>query len=73
MLKIIKFPNSILRTPTPEWDFNSGQDAEQLEKDLIETMFSFDGIGLAAPQVGISARVFVMGYRGNPEHCAGIF
>jgi peptide deformylase len=73
MLKIIKFPNSILRTPTPEWDFNSGQDAEQLEKDLIETMFSFDGIGLAAPQVGISARVFVMGYRGNPETAQAFF
>jgi peptide deformylase len=32
---------------------------KQLAKDLIETMYYYNGIGLAAPQVGISKRIFV--------------
>lgn len=31
----------------------------QLVADMIETMLSYDGIGLAAPQVGVLLRVFV--------------
>jgi peptide deformylase len=32
---------------------------KQLATDLIETMYHFNGIGLAAPQVGISKRIFI--------------
>lgn len=32
---------------------------KQLANDMIETMYHFNGIGLAAPQVGISKRMFV--------------
>lgn len=32
----------------------------QLAKDMIETMIESDGIGLAAPQVGCSIRMFVL-------------
>jgi peptide deformylase len=32
---------------------------KQLAQDLIETMYHYNGIGLAAPQVGISKRIFV--------------
>lgn len=32
---------------------------KQLADDLIETMYHYNGIGLAAPQVGISKRIFV--------------
>jgi len=37
-------------------------DAEirQLMDDMLETMYSANGIGLAAPQVGVSTRVLVM-------------
>ncbi|KUK20426.1 peptide deformylase, partial [Pseudothermotoga lettingae] len=31
-----------------------------LIKDLFETMYATDGIGLAAPQIGVSLRIFVM-------------
>lgn len=73
MLKVIKFPNEILRTPAPLWDFENDSNAEQLERDLIETMFAHDGIGLAGPQVGINARVFVMGHRDFPESAQAFF
>lgn len=32
----------------------------QLSKDLLETMYDAPGIGLAAPQVGVMRRIFVM-------------
>jgi len=74
MLQIIKFPNEILRQRIEEFDFeNCLLDPEKLEAELIETMFAYDGIGLAAPQVGINARVFVMGHHSNPEAAQAFF
>ena len=68
MLSIVKFPDPILRERMPEFDFeNPSIDPKQLEKDMLETLYEFDGIGLAANQVGIRARVFVMGHASDPE------
>jgi peptide deformylase len=41
-------------------------DLRRLVDDLIETMHAADGIGLAAPQVGVPLRVFVYDVR-DPE------
>jgi len=74
MMNIIKFPDPILRQQTEEWDFqNPKMDPIELEKELIETMFSQDGIGLAAPQVGLPFRVFAMGWKGSPESAQAFF
>jgi peptide deformylase len=74
MLQIIKFPDKILREKIPDFDFeNPSIDPVQLEKDMIETMLAYDGIGLAANQVGLRHRVFVMGYRGDPEAAQAFF
>jgi peptide deformylase len=74
MLQIVKFPNPILREKIIDFDFAAPPvDPVQLEKDMIETMFTHDGIGLAAPQVGIPARIFVMGHRDNPEAAQAFF
>ena len=35
-------------------------DVHQLIDDMIETMYAAPGIGLAAPQVGVPARIFVI-------------
>ena len=73
-MNIIKFPNDVLRERIPEFDFdNPSVDPVQLEKDMIETMLSHDGIGLAANQVGVSARMFVMGHRDYPESAQAFF
>ena len=67
-MNIIKFPNAILREKISNFDFaNPSIDPVQLEKDMLETMYRYDGIGLAANQVGIAARVFTMGHRDNPD------
>lgn len=73
-LNIVKFPSDILRQRMPEFDFENPElDPEQLEKDLIDIMLANDGIGLAANQVGIKARVFAMGHRANPESAQAFF
>ena len=76
MLNIVKFPDKILRERMPDFDFNDPVlflDPLKLEQEMIETLFAYDGIGLAAPQVGIRARVFVMGHKDNPEAAQAFF
>ena len=74
MLKIIKFPNTLLRQQMPKFDFeNPIMDPVELEKSMIELMFLHDGIGLAANQAGVETRVFVMGHKDNPETAQAFF
>lgn len=47
------------------------QEIRQLIDDLIDTMYEADGIGLAAPQIGVSQRVFVYDIR-EEEHAPGV-
>jgi peptide deformylase len=66
MLNILNFPSPILRERIPDFDFaNPIMDPVKLEQSMIETMLAHDGIGLAANQVGVNARMFVMGHRDN--------
>lgn len=51
---------SLIQTSTP-WEFGVDGDAEELEKSMIDFMVKSQGIGLAANQIGITKRVFVMG------------
>lgn len=68
MYKIIEFPNPILREKIPPFNFNDTDiDPVKLEKDLLDTMYANNGIGLSANQVGLRYRVFVMGHRDNPS------
>lgn len=74
MLKIITHPNPILEEQLPEFDFeNPITDPVQLEKDMIETMLANNAIGLAANQVGLKTRVFVMGHRKFKENAQAFF
>ncbi len=47
------------------------EDLRRLIEDLQETMYDADGIGLAAPQVGVPLRVFVYDIR-DPEVAPGV-
>ena len=48
-------------------DFGSAA-LDKLIKDMLETMRAEDGVGLAAPQIGISWRVVVFGFDQNPRY-----
>jgi peptide deformylase len=74
MKKVLKFPDPSLRTKTTEWDFNNlPMDPVALEKELVETMLTYDGIGLAATQIGLPYRVFAMGWSGDPASAQAFF
>jgi peptide deformylase len=59
ILTILKYPAPILSQPgEPVTDFNA--ELRKLVADLFETTYANQGIGLAAPQVGVSKRVTVI-------------
>ncbi|MCM8778422.1 MAG: peptide deformylase [Candidatus Omnitrophica bacterium] len=58
ILKIRLYPDSILRKKALVVTEFTEED-KKLIKDMIETMYAFEGVGLAAPQVGVSKRIFV--------------
>ncbi|MBX2805525.1 MAG: peptide deformylase [Hyphomicrobiales bacterium] len=58
-LDIIQFPEPILReTAAPVEQID--EDTLRLLDDMLETMREAPGVGLAAPQIGLSRRIFVM-------------
>ena len=59
LLKIRHYPDPVLKkvaTPITEFD----ESLRQLANDMAETMYAAPGVGLAAPQVGISKRLTVI-------------
>ena len=58
LLPIRILGDPVLREPAkPVESFDRA--LRQLAKDMIETMYEAPGVGLAAPQVGISLQLFV--------------
>ena len=51
----------VLKQKSNPWDFNVDIDSAALEQQMINFMINNHGIGLAANQVGLNKRVFVMG------------
>ena len=58
-LKIVAWPDPVLTTPAdPVTKFDA--ELKKLVDDMFETMYAAPGVGLAATQVGIAKRLFVM-------------
>ena len=56
---IVKYPDPILSQPgEPVTEFNA--ELRKLVADMFETTYANQGVGLAAPQVGVSKRVTVI-------------
>ena len=55
---IVKYGHAALQQPAADVDAVD-EDIRALVDDMIETMYAAPGVGLAAPQVGVSLRVFV--------------
>ncbi len=65
-LRILEYPDPRLRaTAEPVHEFDAG--LAQLARDMLETMYAADGIGLAATQVGVMRRLFVMDVSENRD------
>jgi len=70
--KITEYPEKVLAEvgkPVAEFD----EKLENLCAEMFETMYEAEGVGLAAPQIGLSLRLFVIDCEGvkliaaNPE------
>jgi peptide deformylase len=59
LLPIITAPDPRLKTVASRIDA-ADDDIRRLMDDMLETMYAAPGVGLAAPQVGISKRVIVV-------------
>ncbi len=70
--KITEYPEAIL-AKIGEAVTNFDEELEKLCDEMFETMYDAEGVGLAAPQIGLSLRLFVMDCEGvklvaaNPE------
>lgn len=59
-LEIIKYPDPVLRKKCEEVG-EVTEDVKELIYNMLETQDEKDGLGLAAPQVGVSKRIIVIG------------
>jgi peptide deformylase len=58
--RILKYGEPVLETPAePVTEFDTPE-LHQLVADMFETMYGHKGVGLAAPQIGLSKRVTVI-------------
>lgn len=66
LLKIVHYPEPVLLSvgkPVENFD----DDLKKLVSDMFETMYSAGGVGLAAPQIAVSQRLFVMDCSGGED------
>ncbi len=58
LLKVLTYPNPALKIKAERLT-QFGEAEQKLFEDMIETMHVEDGVGLAAPQIGVSKRVLI--------------
>ncbi|MGH7058261.1 MAG: peptide deformylase, partial [Acetobacteraceae bacterium] len=66
--EIVKYPDPVLeRRGEPVTEFDA--ELQKLVDDMFESMYAAKGIGLAAPQIGISKRLTVidLSFKEKPE------
>ena len=69
MMKLIKFPDPVLKQKAEPWDFEKDSNAKELEVDMVQLMIESNGIGLAANQVGLLKRVFAIHLKDQVPFC----
>jgi peptide deformylase len=80
-MELIKGTDPRLKETCPEFNFETGYmmedgtvlQAKQLYELLRDTLVKHRGVGLSAPQLGIMARVFVIGNPDEPSEIIGVF
>ncbi len=62
-MEILTFPNELLRRTSKDVDVLNNAEKEEIKKlipEMKELMYEANGVGLAAPQVGIAKRFFII-------------
>ncbi len=65
-LQLRYFPDEVLKTPAKKIS-SFDASTRKLAQDMLDTMYENDGVGLAAPQVGVSKRLMVIDVAGEDE------
>jgi peptide deformylase len=61
-MSLIYYPNKFLEKEVKDVNLEDpGFDPKELKEQMVDTMLSHSGIGLAANQIGLDAKVFVFG------------
>jgi peptide deformylase len=58
--KIVKYGAPVLETPADPVEEFDTEELRQIVDDMFETMYDASGVGLAAPQIGLSKRLTVI-------------
>jgi peptide deformylase len=68
-LRIVKYPHPSLRASNDEITAEELKDGSiaQLAKEMFKMMYAAQGVGLAAPQVGVNKRLMVYNEQGDPK------
>ncbi len=64
--KVLQYGEKSLREPSKEVHKVSKK-IQELVQDLLDTMYAKNGVGMAAPQIGVQYRVFVVDVSKNDE------
>ncbi|HMY05040.1 MAG TPA: peptide deformylase, partial [Candidatus Obscuribacter sp.] len=58
-LKLRYYPDPVLKQKAKKITIVDGS-VRKLAQDMLDTMYKSDGVGLAAPQIGVSKRLMVI-------------
>ncbi len=58
VLPIVAYGTPVLRADCEEFD--EGTDLSELISNMFDTMYKASGVGLAAPQIGLDKRIFIV-------------
>lgn len=64
--EILQYGNKVLKTPCERVE-KIDKEIKELIKDMKDTLYSCDGIGLAAPQIGVLKRVILIDLRDDSD------
>src|ERR1700712_5620221 len=59
VMKVLNYGDPVLREPA-EKVLKVSVKIQKLVDDMFDTMYAYNGVGLAAPQVGVLKRIFVL-------------
>ena len=68
--KVVRLGHPALRQKSGPVNLDRVGDAkfQKLIDDMIATMRAYEGVGIAAPQIGLSAAIFCVEYKGNRRY-----
>lgn len=69
ILNLVKESDESLKQTSSDWDWETDGEIAEFAQNMLKLMFENNGIGLAAPQVGVNKRVFVMGNQQRSYIC----